>query len=125
LQCAAPTAGSAAQGKVDVSSTFPTKPVDNRLALAPPRRTEPSNPRERVENSASGLVDVQAVAEYLAVSRGWVYEHAELLRARRLGTGPKARLRFSLEDVDAALTCSAGRESAHPSEPVVEPFARR
>ena len=57
------------------------------------------------------LVDADAVARYLAVDRSWVYANADLLQARRLGTGPKARLRFSLEVVDRVLSCSSGRGS--------------
>jgi hypothetical protein len=61
------------------------------------------------------LVDVGVVAEYLAVERGWVYEHSELLGARRLGSGPRARLRFSLAEIDERLSaCSTGRESGSP-----------
>jgi hypothetical protein len=61
------------------------------------------------------LVDVQAVADYLSVSPGYVYEHADELGARRLGTGPRARLRFSLDEVDERLSaCTAGRESRAP-----------
>jgi predicted DNA-binding transcriptional regulator AlpA len=61
---------------------------------------------------AGTLVDAATVAEYLAVERSWVYEHADELNARRLGSGPKARLRFSLSEVDERLTaCTAGRES--------------
>ena len=58
------------------------------------------------------LVDVFAVAAYLGVTRGWVYEHADALGARRLGSGPRARLRFSLAEVDERLSaCSPGRGS--------------
>jgi hypothetical protein len=59
------------------------------------------------------LVDAAAVADYLGVERGWVYAHAAELGARRLGSGPKARLRFSLSGVDERLSaCSVSRESA-------------
>src|SRR5262245_8249957 len=59
------------------------------------------------------LVDAQAVADYLAVDRDWVYTHAAELGARRLGAGPRARLRFSLAEVDALLsTCLADRGSS-------------
>ena len=62
-----------------------------------------------------GLVDALEVANYLGVDRSWVYEHADELGARRLGNGPRARLRFSLAEVDERLSaCSAGRESATP-----------
>lgn len=46
------------------------------------------------------LVDAVTVAAYLRVSRGYVYEHADELGCRRLGSGPRARLRFSLAEVD-------------------------
>jgi hypothetical protein len=62
---------------------------------------------------ARGLVDAQAVADYLAVDRGWVYAHAGELGARRLGEGPKARLRFSLDEVDALLTPCLSSQSTN------------
>jgi hypothetical protein len=70
-------------------------------------------------------VDADVVAKHLGVTRGYVYEHSAALGARRLGTGPRARLRFNLEEVDARLsTCSAGRESA-TAEPVPAKASRR
>lgn len=61
------------------------------------------------------LVDVAAVAAYLSVNPAWVYAHADFLGARRLGNGPRARLRFSLAEVDERLsTCPAGRQSEAP-----------
>jgi len=58
------------------------------------------------------LVDAAAVAAHLGTSRGYVYSHALELGARRLGSGPKARLRFSLAEVDERLSaCSAGSGS--------------
>jgi hypothetical protein len=54
------------------------------------------------------LVDAQALAVVLGVSRDFVYEHADELGALRLGNGPKARLRF---DVDAALSCYGSERS--------------
>jgi hypothetical protein len=61
----------------------------------------------------SRWVTAEAVADYLAVEVGYVYEHAAELGARRLGDGPRARLRFRFELVDAAL-CVPGRESEAP-----------
>jgi hypothetical protein len=75
-----------------------------------------------------GLVDVGTVASYLSVSPDWIYEHADELRVRRLGTGPRPRLRFSLADVDEALTaptCSAGRGSGELEASVDAPRRRR
>ena len=43
---------------------------------------------------SSGLVDAAGLARVLAVSRAFVYEHADELGAIRLGDGAKARLRF-------------------------------
>jgi hypothetical protein len=65
----------------------------------------------RVERSR--WVNADAVAEHLAVDVSYVYEHAAELGARRLGDGPRARLRFRFELVDEAL-CVAGRESEAP-----------
>jgi len=41
------------------------------------------------------LVTADELARYLGVSRAFVYQHADDLGAQRLGTGPRARLRFS------------------------------
>jgi hypothetical protein len=73
----------------------------------------------------AGLVDAEAVARHLNVEGEWVYEHAAEIGARRLGDGPKARLRFSLADVDEAIVCLSGRKSGEPASGVVEPFRRR
>jgi hypothetical protein len=48
-------------------------------------------------------VAAAAVAQHLGVDVSYVYAHAGELGARRLGTGPKARLRFRLDLVDSAL----------------------
>src|ERR1700726_2902578 len=42
------------------------------------------------------LLSASEVANRLGVARAWVYEHAVELGARRLGSGPRARLRFDL-----------------------------
>lgn len=57
------------------------------------------------------LVSATDVARELNVGRQWVYEHAEQLGARRLGDGPRARLRFDLEAVRAASVCYASKQS--------------
>lgn len=43
---------------------------------------------------AQRWLDAQQVAKQLGVSREWVYEHADELGARRIGNGPRPRLRF-------------------------------
>jgi hypothetical protein len=50
------------------------------------------------------LLTPTQVAERYAVSRTWVYEHADELGAIRLGDGPRARLRFDPERVTQALS---------------------
>lgn len=60
---------------------------------------------------ASSLVDAATLAAELGTSPRFVYEHADELGAMRLGSGPKARLRFDLEAARAALACSAGKRS--------------
>lgn len=53
-------------------------------------------------------VGADVVADHLSVDVSYVYQHATELGARRLGTGPKARLRFRLDLVDEALHPKAG-----------------
>jgi len=79
---------------------------------------------------ASRLVDAKEVARWLNVEPDFVYANAVALGARRLGDGPKARLRFDLREVDErarrlAATCSTGRESAERVSPAQAPIRRR
>ncbi len=66
---------------------------------------------EKPEPGPTSLIDAAALAGRLGVSRAWVYEHAELLGARRLGRGSKARLRFDPTDAERAF---ADRAKADP-----------
>jgi hypothetical protein len=76
--------------------------------------------------SADRWVPASVVAEHLSCERAWVYDHAGELGGRRLGSGPRARLRFRLDLVDEALTaCSDMRRSAQPSMPMAERNPRR
>jgi hypothetical protein len=64
---------------------------------------------------ARDLVDAATLAKRLGVSRGFVYEHADELGAFRLGSGPRARLRFDVAEALGRLTaCSASRRSGPP-----------
>lgn len=72
------------------------------------------------------LVGVSEVATYLSVDASWVYAHAAELGVRRLGSGPKAALRFSLAEVDEKLTaCPVGRESNGPKLAPIKASRRR
>ena len=72
------------------------------------------------------FVTADELDSVLGTSRAYIYEHAGELGARRLGSGPRARLRFDLDDaLERAMPCSADRESAPPSTAVVKPIRRR
>ncbi len=64
-----------------------------------------------------GLVAVDEVVARFGVSRSYVYEHARELGAIRLGEGPKARLRFDLEQVTRALTQTTRIAEVRPPAP--------
>jgi len=62
----------------------------------------------------AGLFNASQLARHLGVTRAWVYEHALELGAIRLGTGPRARLRFDPERATGVLRAHApepGRDS--------------
>jgi hypothetical protein len=79
---------------------------------------------EERRHTVTPWVTADVVAEHLSVDRDFVYEHADELGARRLGAGPKARLRFRLDLVDEALSV-AGRESGEPPARMAAPSRRR
>jgi hypothetical protein len=65
------------------------------------------------------LVDAKTVAAALGVTRSTVCEYADRLGARRLGDGPRPRLRFDLAEAVAAWSRGvAGGGSDEPSSPV-------
>lgn len=66
------------------------------------------------------LVDTAEVARRFGVSRDYLYTHAEDLGAVRLGSGPKARLRFDPERVRETLAA----RPQEPSHPVSRPPRR-
>lgn len=49
------------------------------------------------------FVDARELAGELGVSTAYVYEHSAELGAMKLGTGPKARMRFDLDQARQAL----------------------
>jgi hypothetical protein len=70
------------------------------------------------------LLTAGELASWLNVEQSFVYEHADELGAMRLGSGPRARLRFDLETVRAAISCQVSRES-EPSEVASQAVSRR
>jgi hypothetical protein len=72
------------------------------------------------------MLTAAGVAALLNVDVGFVYEHAAELNAYRLGSGPRARLRFKRSDVESWLaSCSMNRESDEGRGATVEPIQRR
>lgn len=63
----------------------------------------------RDRSATFGLVDARELAEQLGVSIDYVYAHATQLGAMRLGSGPKARIRFDLDRARQALEAPARR----------------
>ena len=55
------------------------------------------------------LVDARQLARDLGVSLDYIYAHANELGAMRLGSGPKARIRFDLDKARQALEAQALR----------------
>lgn len=58
------------------------------------------------------LATAREVAETLGVDRSWVYAHQRQLRAIRLGSGPKSRLRFDLERAAQALDADGSAQAS-------------
>jgi hypothetical protein len=65
-------------------------------------------------------VDAQTVAEHLGISRDTVYSHATELGGRRVGDGPRPRLRF-----DLVAACAAWQPLADVPPPTCAPPRRR
>ena len=72
--------------------------------------------------SAGRFVSAGELARRLGISRSTVYDKADELGAIRLGTGPRARLRFDLEQAVARLGAkatgppAAARRSVQPRQ---------
>jgi hypothetical protein len=75
------------------------------------------------------LLTAAELAEFLTVDVAYVYEHADELGCIRLGSGPRARLRFDREEALRRLSaCQAGRKSDEPksaSQAASRPRRRR
>jgi hypothetical protein len=60
---------------------------------------EPKPPAETKKK----MLSPAEVSELWGVSRVWVYRHADELGVRRLGSGPRPRLRFDPEEIEERL----------------------
>lgn len=77
----------------------------------------------RAEAIGCELIDAAEVARRFSLSRDYVYEHADDLGAVRLGSGPKARLRFDPAKIAERLGGS-DREESHHKVKAVRPVRR-
>lgn len=60
------------------------------------------------------MLSAAEVSRQWSISRRWVYDHAEELGARRLGTGTRPRLRFDPDEVAARI--GAPRHPVSPGD---------
>jgi hypothetical protein len=84
-------------------------------------------PAPRIQEDGRGcLLDAAELGAVLNVTRGWVYEHKAELGVIRLGSGPRARLRFDVLEVRRRLSlCAEGGESQGVDTRVPEPMRTR
>jgi hypothetical protein len=59
---------------------------------------------QALQGAQPPLLSAAEVARRYRLSRGWVYKHANELGGQRMGTGPKARLRFRVAEVERRLS---------------------
>jgi hypothetical protein len=64
------------------------------------------------------LVDASEAAALLGVERGFVYRHADRLRAIRVGDGPRPRLRFDPRVLAGLASARAEHKESAPPQPV-------
>lgn len=76
-------------------------------------------------DTASALIDAHEVARRHGVSRSWAYDNAARLGAIRLGSGPKARLRFDPDRVAHALAATNTVDEPARPAPSARAGARR
>ena len=69
---------------------------------------------EALHGLQPALLTAADVARQYGLSRGWVYKHARDLGGQRMGTGPKARLRFRSHEVQARLNELQASEDEAP-----------
>jgi hypothetical protein len=79
-----------------------------QLLAAVPPKTEAARGRKKMLSAAE-------VADLFGVSRRWVYDHAEVLGARRLGSGIRPRLRFDPDEVAERIDGLGSRPGAQGS----------
>ena len=59
---------------------------------------------EALSRFEPALLSAADIAREYGLTRGWVYKHARELGGQRMGSGPKARLRFRAAEVRQRLS---------------------
>ncbi len=102
--------------------------LNNLLELGLDGLVERLRAAEDLQNvtGVSRLVDAATVAHALGVTRGCVYDHAAELGGKRIGNGPRGRLRFDLDQALAAwISRSRSERSTNNETPAREQVSRR
>ena len=83
--------------------------IDALASAVAERVVEQLRDEQAAPTSNPDLVDAATLARALGVSTGFVYSRSSELGAVRLGSGPRARLRFDLDRaVEAHARCAPG-----------------
>lgn len=103
-----------------LADLFADRLADRVLAELGSTRADRSAPTH------SRLLTVAEVASWLGLSRDQVYRMRVQLGAVKLGSGPKAPVRFDAQTVSAWLAaCSVSKESANLDRPVPPRLTRQ
>ena len=79
---------------------------------------------ELLRGEPTELIDAAEVARRFTLSRDYVYEHAAELGAVRIGSGPKARLRFDPAIVRERMTGLSVQSRSEPQQENRSPVRR-
>lgn len=93
----------------------------SRLAELLDREPREADPPAKAQKK---MLSPAEVSELWGVSRVWVYRHAEALGVRRLGSGPRPRLRFDPEEIEERLGAPR-RAVVNPHRPRLNAIADR
>lgn len=75
------------------------------------------SPKPQAASARKKMLSAAEVAELFGVSRRWVYDHAEVLGARRLGAGARPRLRFDPDEVSERIDGLAAGQGSRAAAP--------
>lgn len=102
-----------------------TTPAEQLVEAIARRVVELLDERDDHGPATPRLVDAATLASVLAVTPEWIYDHAEQLGVRRLGTGKRPRLRFDVDEARAALAAPEASDAQPPDAPRTRRPTRR